>query len=183
MALDTHAAHTQAHSEEHVHGGPKVYLMVFGALVFLTVVTVGASYIHFGSGMANVVIAMLIASMKASLVALFFMHLRWDRPISAIIFCTSLFFLGLFLIGCYTDLIARPPTEPTNLKAPAQAPGQQIGPAEGQIAPLPGQQGAPSGGPQQGAPHGGAPVIPGASQEGSHGGAGAGTNAPTPTSH
>lgn len=162
MALDTQAAHTHAHSEEiHVHGGPKIYAAVFGALLILTVITVGASYIDWGGGLANVIIAMLIASMKASLVALFFMHLRWDRPISAIIFCSSLFFLGLFLIGCYTDTISRPPTEPTNMKG--LAPGGQMQVQPGQIAPG-GQTNAPA--------------IPGASPAGSHGGAAAGTNAP-----
>ena len=39
-----------------------------------------ASTIDLGSGMTNVIIAMLIASIKGSLVALFFMHLRWDKP-------------------------------------------------------------------------------------------------------
>ena len=38
--------------------------------------------------------------------ALFFMHLRWDKPMNAIIFCSTLFFLGLFLIGCYTDAVS-----------------------------------------------------------------------------
>jgi cytochrome c oxidase subunit 4 len=82
------------------------------------VVTVGASMIDFGGGLINVIIAMLIASIKASLVALFFMHLRWEGKMNAIIFCSTLFFLGLFLIGCYSDSIARPFLEPTNLKAP-----------------------------------------------------------------
>jgi cytochrome c oxidase subunit IV len=161
MALNTEAAHTQAHSEEiHVHGGPKIYAAVLGGLLVLTVITVGASYIDWGGGLANVIIAMLIASMKASLVALFFMHLRWDRPISAIIFCTSLFFLGLFLIGSYTDAAAIPPTEPTNLRGPAPGGIMQVQP--GQIAPG-GQTNAPA--------------IPGAPQTGSQGGAAAGTNA------
>ena len=74
------------------HGGPEGLRRVLVALLILTVITVGASYIHFGTGMANVIIAMLIASIKATLVALFFMHLRWDKPVSAIIFCASAFF-------------------------------------------------------------------------------------------
>jgi cytochrome c oxidase subunit 4 len=175
MALNTEAAHTQAHSHEpHVHGGPLIYGLVLSALLILTIITVGASYINFGSGLTNVIIAMLIASTKGALVALFFMHLRWDRPLSAIIFCTSLFFLGLFLIGTYSDNVSRPPTEPTNLKV--AAPGTQQGPQGGQLAPLPGhgQPGAMS-------PSGGGPVIPGASQEGSYGGAATGTAHPTPT--
>ena len=161
MALNTEAAHTQAHSHEHVHGGPKIYGAVLGGLLVLTVITVGASYIDWGGGLTNVIIAMLIASVKASLVSLFFMHLRWDKPLSAIIFCTSLFFLGLFLIGCYTDNVSRPPTEPTNLRG--QAPGGQMQVQPGQTAPG-GQTNAPP--------------IPGASPQGSHGGAATGTNAP-----
>jgi cytochrome c oxidase subunit 4 len=106
-------AHTARH-EHKSHGGPRVYGLVLGALLVLTVITVGASRIDFGAG--NVIVAMLIASIKASLVALFFMHLRYDKPMAAIIFVTSLFFLGLFLIGCYTDNVSRPATEPTNLK-------------------------------------------------------------------
>jgi cytochrome c oxidase subunit IV len=163
MALQTEAAHTHAHTDEHqhIHGGPLVYAGVLGGLLVLTIITVGASYIDWGGGMTNVIIAMLIASIKASLVALFFMHLRWDKPLSAIIFCTSLFFLGLFLVGCYSDTISRSPSEPANLRGPA--PGGMMQAQPGQIAPG-GQTNAPP--------------IPGASPAGSHGGAAAGTNAP-----
>jgi cytochrome c oxidase subunit IV len=177
MALNTSGAHAQAHDHEpHVHGGPKLYGAILGALLFLTVVTVGASTINFGSSMANVIIAMLIASLKASLVALFFMHLRWDRPMSAIIFCSTLFFLGLFLIGCYTDNISRPMLEPTNLKVPA--PGIQQGPQDGQLAPSVGH-----GVPGAMSPSGGGPAIPGASPEGSYGGAATGTTHPSNPAH
>src|SRR3954454_25189199 len=136
MALTTNAPHTHAdahHPESHVHGGPKMYGAVLGGLLVLTIITMAASTIDWGSAMTNVIIAMLIASIKASLVALFFMHLRWDKPMNAIIFCCSLFFLGLFLIGCYTDTVSRPASEPTNLKVPATP--QQVGPKEGELAP------------------------------------------------
>ncbi len=147
-----------------------MYMAVLGALLVLTVVTVGASYIDFGGGMVNIIVAMLIASLKASLVALFFMHLRWEGRMNAVIFCGSLFFLGLFLIACYQDNINRPALEPTNLKAAPVAPGQQVGPSGGQLAPTVGhgQPGAMS-------PSGGGPAIPGASPEGSYGGAATGT--------
>ncbi|MDZ4798126.1 MAG: cytochrome C oxidase subunit IV family protein [Bryobacteraceae bacterium] len=143
--LDTSHAHTHAANDDgHEHGGPKVYAAVLAALLLLTVITVGASYIDFGGGMTNVVIAMFIASIKGSLVALFFMHLRWDKPMSAIVFCVSLFFLALFLIGCYTDLATREPAEPLNIKT-KHAPGGQFGP------PAPGAAGAPAGQPAPGA--------------------------------
>ena len=175
MALDTHGAHAHtAGHEPHLHGGPKIYALVLVVLLMLTVITVWASTIDWGAGLANVIIAMLIASIKGSLVALFFMHLRWEGRMNAIIFCSTLFFLGLFLIGCYTDNINRPPLEPTNLKTPA--PGTQQGPAEGQLAPSVGH-----GPPGATSPSGGGPAIPGASPEGSYGGAATGKATPPPT--
>jgi len=172
MALTTHGATTHAHNHEpHPHGGPKLYGAVLAGLLVLTVITVAASTIDWGGGMANVIIAMMIASLKASLVALFFMHLRWEKPMNAIIFTSTLFFLGLFLIGCYTDTVSRPALEPTNLKV--TPPGQQIGPKEGQLAPSVGH-----GTPGAMSPSGGGPVIPGASPEGSYGGAATGTVQP-----
>ena len=59
-------------------------------------ITVGASYINFGSG--NVVIALAIATVKATLVALFFMHLAEDKPVNAIIAIAGFMFLGIFLM-------------------------------------------------------------------------------------
>ena len=161
--MDSHnTSHAAAH-DDHSHGGPKLYAMVFGALIVLTVITVGASYVNGGSGMANVIIAMSIASVKASLVALFFMHLRWDRPVNAIIFCSTLFFLGLFLVGSYTDVISREDSQPTNLRSRNVPGGLVVDPPT--LAP----GGATN-----------APAIPGASPQGSHGGAAFGTNTPTP---
>jgi cytochrome c oxidase subunit 4 len=174
-AIDRAQADPHQVHEHEVHGGPKVYALVLGGLLVLTAVTVFASTIHFGSGMANVIIAMLIASIKASLVALFFMHLRWDKPMNAVIFCSSLFFLGLFLIGCYTDTAARPPVEPTNLKAQPGTTGAGTQTPAGQLAPAPGH-----GVPGAMSPTGGGPAIPGASPEGAYGGAATGTARPAP---
>jgi cytochrome c oxidase subunit 4 len=72
--------------------------------------------------MINVVVALGIATLKASLVALFFMHLRYDRPLNGIIFVSSLVFLGIFLITCYTEQQSRDPLEPNNLKVVVPAP-------------------------------------------------------------
>ncbi len=72
----------------------KAYLGVFVALAVLTVVTVLASKIHFGSKAANITIALLIATFKASLVAAIFMHLRWERGASiwwTLLICAAFF--------------------------------------------------------------------------------------------
>lgn len=73
----------------------KVLVAVWGALVVLTVITVGVTYLDLG-GMA-LWVAMAIATLKASLVALYFMHLRYDRPVNLIIFLGALLFVFLFV--------------------------------------------------------------------------------------
>ena len=56
----------------------KLYIGVFVALAVLTVLTVAVSTVDFG-GSTNVVIALVIATCKASLVAAIFMHLKWEK--------------------------------------------------------------------------------------------------------
>ena len=83
----------------------KNYLVVGAALLVLTLITVGASFIDFGP--YNVSIALVIASIKALLVALFFMHLFWDNKIYLIVFATSLLFLTIFLTFSMFDTMTR----------------------------------------------------------------------------
>lgn len=79
----------------------KTYLAVAGTLLFLTAVTVWVSYFDFGS--FNIVIAMGVASLKASIVALFFMHLLWDDKKNLTMFVMSLMFLGIFITVTLLD--------------------------------------------------------------------------------
>jgi len=74
---------------------------VLGALLFLTVVTVitGSTYLW---GM-DLAIAMVIATIKATLVATIFMHLRWDKSFHAFAFIGSVLFVGVFLAYTLTD--------------------------------------------------------------------------------
>jgi cytochrome c oxidase subunit 4 len=91
----------------HTQGGARIYVIVLAALLTLTVITVVAAGINFGSPSINVVVALAIASVKGSLVALYFMHLRHDKPMSAIIFTGGLAFLAIFLMFCVIDSGAR----------------------------------------------------------------------------
>jgi cytochrome c oxidase subunit IV len=124
---------TQEHTQEHDHGGSGVYVKTLIALLILTVITVGASYIDFGSG--NIVIALFIASIKASLVALFFMHLRYEKPVNAVIACSGFLFLGIFIMFAFLDFDTRDdaraphpqpvmygPAKPAGAAAPAVQP-------------------------------------------------------------
>ena len=106
-----HSAHSHSTAHEaavagtpHAHGAHdvrahvKVYMMVFGALAILTIVTVAASYLDVPVGPA-IAIALLIATVKASLVALFFMHLKGEvRAIFWTLLLTAVFFITLMTI-------------------------------------------------------------------------------------
>ena len=69
-----------SHSHEDIHKTIRSYVMVFVALLILTGVTVGVSYIHLESIGERVALALVVAGIKASLVALIFMHLKAERP-------------------------------------------------------------------------------------------------------
>jgi cytochrome c oxidase subunit 4 len=91
------------------------YLITLVALLILTAITVGASYINFGSG--NIVIALTIATIKATIVALIFMHLLHDKPVNAVIAVAGFIFLGIFLMFDFIDVGSRTNPQPTNLHA------------------------------------------------------------------
>jgi cytochrome c oxidase subunit 4 len=86
----------------HVHVVPlRVLLATWGALLVLTVLTVVAAGIDLGS--LNIVVALGIAVLKATVVALYFMHLRYDRPFHAIAFIVALLFVFLFITFALLD--------------------------------------------------------------------------------
>ena len=83
----------------------KAYIGVFVALAVLTVVTVAISTVHF-SGSGNIVVALVIAAFKASLVAAIFMHLKWEKSPSiwwalgiCAIFFVFLIFIPVLAVG------------------------------------------------------------------------------------
>ncbi len=96
-------AHSHGEGEIHVHVvKPWVLLLVFVALLFLTFLTVGVTWIDFGRTI-NIWVALGIAVAKGALVALFFMHLRWDSPFNGLVFVSALFFVALFIGLCVLD--------------------------------------------------------------------------------
>ena len=94
-------------SAEHGHHGvghivPVKVLAATGiALLILTVITVWVASIDLGN--INIWAALSIAAIKGSLVALFFMHLRYDRPFNGIILVASFAFVALFISFALTD--------------------------------------------------------------------------------
>ena len=92
-----------SHSPEEIKRHVKIYISVFVALAFLTVVTVIVSYLHLPLVKA-VWVALGVATIKASLVALFFMHLISERQIIfSVLALTFVFFLALLLIPTFSS--------------------------------------------------------------------------------
>lgn len=73
----------------------KLLVGIFVALLVLTFVTVAVT--HFNFGQYNIVVALGVAVLKAALVALFFMHLRWDNPFNGLVLIAALIFVMLFI--------------------------------------------------------------------------------------
>lgn len=97
---------TQNHSKSGVHILPlRVYLTVGAVLFVLTGLTVTISFIHLGP--FNLVVALTIATLKALLVAFFFMHLLYDNKLYLFIFSIALITLGIFIILTLFDTMRR----------------------------------------------------------------------------
>ncbi len=108
---------------EDVQAHIRIYMKVAGALGVLTAVTVAISYIDFWGVPIAVIVALVIAATKGSLVASFFMHLIGERKmIYWSLLLTVVFFLGLIflpLLG-HADKLGEYYTVP-NANAPAPA--------------------------------------------------------------
>lgn len=108
---ETHAAH-------HIVSA-KTYTIVFLLLLVLTVITVAVAYYNFG-GLVNLVLALGIATVKATLVALYFMHVRYSGRLIQITLVTSLLFLALLMFGTLMDVWTR-----TSVTHPEQEPNYE----------------------------------------------------------
>src|SRR5712672_697511 len=84
---------------QHIAKHVKVYITVFIALLFGTLLTVGMYAFHFNSMAVTITVALFIATVKASLVAGFFMHLISEKKaIYAILMATVFFFAGMMYL-------------------------------------------------------------------------------------
>jgi cytochrome c oxidase subunit IV len=100
---------SQSHSAEDLAKHVRVYLTVFGSLMVLTVVTVAVSYLHLSIWPA-LILALVIASVKAGMVAGYFMHLIGEKKlILGILGLTFFFLLFMFVIfiSAYNDQVGR----------------------------------------------------------------------------
>ena len=105
------AAHSQRLPEpEHAHSEimphhEVPYVLVFFALVGLTIVTVAVAMHRFEPELVNVLIALVIASIKGSLVALYFMHLKYEGKLIYLIFIVPLCLCVLLVMALIPDVV------------------------------------------------------------------------------
>ncbi len=138
MAHGKEAARTDAHDDHDADDGMvhshvssvKFYVGILAILIMFTLLTVGMASIHLGP--LNLAVAIAIASAKATLVVMFFMHLRYDNRFNATIVICSLMFIGVFFAYTMNDTDMRGELD--------DAQGSMVLPSTGQQAPggLPG---------------------------------------------
>jgi cytochrome c oxidase subunit 4 len=98
------------------------YYAIFAALVVLTIVTVAVAFVHIESELVKVLVALLIASVKASCVAFFFMHLKFEGKLIYLILIVPLLLCVLLVVALIPDIVYGAPFDRmTHLPGP-QAP-------------------------------------------------------------
>ncbi len=117
MSSTEHELHDAAHdhdSPEAIRKHVRFYIGIFLALLVLTFITVGVSMVHIGppdTNVPNIVVGLLIATIKASLVAAFFMHLSTEKKlIYRVLIFTAAFALALMFLSllAFFDPITAP---------------------------------------------------------------------------
>jgi cytochrome c oxidase subunit 4 len=83
----------------------KTYFLIFGVLLALTALTTSMAYVDLGEW--NTVVALIIACCKATLVVLFFMHLRWSTHLIRVVLLSALLWLAILISLTTTDFFSR----------------------------------------------------------------------------
>jgi len=91
-------------SGEHVVP-PRVYYAVYAMLLLFTYLTVQIAF--FDLGVLNTILAVTIAVLKATLVALFFMHLKYSSKLTWVVAIGGVFWLGILLTLTFSDYLTR----------------------------------------------------------------------------
>jgi cytochrome c oxidase subunit 4 len=128
VAAANETAHSKAGHHDH---GTKRYFIVWAILLICTVLTVWTGYMDLGA--MNLPLALTIATFKATLVVLFFMHMTEAAGTNRIVFVTSFVFLLVMIFGVFGDLWTR-----SQMSLPSHVPsteGPEIQVSEGATPP------------------------------------------------
>ncbi len=96
--------------EDHHISSDKLLLSVAGGLFLLTILTAAIHFLQLPWPW-SIIVAMIVAVFKASLVALFFMNLYWDKKFNAMALITSVIFLALLIGFTLLDTLYRYPAD------------------------------------------------------------------------
>ncbi len=103
--------HYEDHLDEHTHHvSMTTYYKVFGFLMVMLFVTVGAWYVdeyYFSLGSWSIPIAVAIATVKAVAIVLLFMHVKFSSKLVQIFACTGLVFMGIMFVLTFNDYFTR----------------------------------------------------------------------------
>jgi len=83
----------------------RIYLAIFAALMCLTAFTVWVAFIDLGS--LNVVVALAVAVTKATLVILFFMHVKYSSRLTWLVVVSGFVFLAIMIGFTMSDVVSR----------------------------------------------------------------------------
>ncbi len=118
--MENKVTKSASHGEEHGHG-PGRYFVIWFILLGFTALTVWTGHMDLGS--ANLPIALTIATVKATLVVLFFMHLSESHGSNRLVFVVSIMFALVMMLGVFGDLLTRNP-----MSLPSGAPNFDVSP-------------------------------------------------------
>ncbi len=94
------------HNETTGHVEPlRTYLLAAGALFILTMLTVGAAFVDLGP--FNEIVALAIATLKALVIVLIFMHGRYNSGITRLAMITGVIWLAILIVGVMDDYLTR----------------------------------------------------------------------------
>ena len=89
----------------HVVVPPRVYVAIFAILLVLTAVTTAVAYVDLG--IMNVVVMLAIAVVKAVLVILFFMHVRYSSRLTWVVVASGFVWFGILVLFTLSDVLTR----------------------------------------------------------------------------
>jgi cytochrome c oxidase subunit 4 len=95
---------TPTEHEPHIVG-PKTYLLILSALLVLTATTTGAAFINMG--VFSPIVALAIACIKAVLVILFFMHIRYSSKVMMLTVAAGFFTFLVLITMTLCDYVSR----------------------------------------------------------------------------
>jgi cytochrome c oxidase subunit 4 len=83
----------------------RIYYVIFGLLLVCTYVTVQVAYLDLGA--LNTVVALGIAGFKATIVVLYFMHVKYSPRLTWLVVVGGVFWLGILLVFTFSDYLTR----------------------------------------------------------------------------